>query len=259
MLPSLVKHRSYIWRTAWAEVRDRYAGAGLGFVWNILQPLCLILIFTVVFTSVLRHSAPEIKVHYTVYLCAAMLPWQAFADCISRGTGAFIHNAIYLRKLPIPEQVFVAQSALTSAIGLVISYIILVIVALCLGHYPSWHWLLLPVPMALLIAMGFGVGLALGTLNAFIRDVGQLVPVLLQIGFWTFPIVYHRKHLPAPFDHLIQFNPLFPYLEGIRQLFIDRQIPDPWMWLAMAGWTGVAAIVGTLVLRRLRDELRDVI
>ena len=83
---SLIRHRSYIWRTAWADVRDRYAGAGLGFVWNILQPLCLIIIFTIVFTSILKHSAPEIKVHYAVYLCSAMLPWTAFAECISCGT-----------------------------------------------------------------------------------------------------------------------------------------------------------------------------
>lgn len=259
MFPSLVKHRGYIWRTAWSEVRDRYAGAGLGFVWNILQPLSLILIFTVVFTSILKNSAPEIKVHYTVYLCSAMLPWTAFADCISRGTNSFIQNAIYLRKLPIPEQVFVAQSALTSGIGLVISYVVLVVVAVCLGHYPSWHWLLLPIPMALLIAMGFGIGMALGTLNAFVRDVGQLVPVLLQIGFWTYPIVYHRKHLPEPFNEWVQYNPLFVYLDGIRQLFIERQVPGVWMWVGMFAWTLAASVAGYLVLRRLRPELRDVI
>lgn len=259
MIPSLVRHRSYIWRTAWTEVRDRYAGAGLGFVWNILQPLSLILIFTVVFSSVLKQSAPELKVHYTVYLCAAMLPWTAFADCIGRGTGSFIQNAIYLRKLPIPEQVFVAQSALTSGIGLVISYLILVVVAVCLGHYPTWHWLLLPIPMTLLIAMGFGIGMALGTLNAFVRDVGQLVPVLLQIGFWTYPIVYHRKHLPEPIGDWIVFNPLFPFLDGIRTLFINERMPEPWMWLAMVGWAAAAGLLGWAVLHRMRRELRDVI
>ena len=255
---SLLRHRSYIWRTAWADVRDRYAGAGLGFVWNILQPLSLILIFTIVFTSILKNTAP-IPVHYTVYLCSAMLPWTAFADCINRGTNAFIHNAIYLRKLPIPEQVFVAQSALSTAISLAISYALLIIVAVCLKHYPSWHWLLLPIPMALLIGMGFGIGTALGTLNAFIRDVGQLVPVLLQIGFWTYPIVYHRQHLPEPFSQWVVWNPLFPFFESIRALFLYREIPSPALWLGMLGWTLAAAAVGTLVLRRLRPELRDVI
>jgi lipopolysaccharide transport system permease protein len=254
---SLIHHRSYIWRTAWADVRDRYAGAGLGFVWNILQPLSLILVFTIVFTSILKNTAP--KVHYTVYLCSAMLPWTAFAECITRGTNAFIANAIYLRKLPIPEQVFVAQSALSTAISLVISYAILVIVAVCLGHYPSWHWLLLPVPMALLIGLGFGIGMALGTLNAFIRDVGQVVPVLLSIGFWTYPIVYHRAHLPEAFQAAVAWNPLFPFFESIRALFLDRQIPGWELWLGMVVWVVVAASAGALILRRLRPELRDVI
>jgi lipopolysaccharide transport system permease protein len=255
---SLLHHRSYIWRTAWADVRDRYAGAGLGFVWNILQPLSLILIFTIVFTSILKNTAP-MKVHYTVYLCSAMLPWTAFAECITRGTNSFLANAIYLRKLPIPEQVFVAQSALSTAISLVISYAILVIVAVCLGHFPSWHWLLLPIPMALLITMGFGVGMALGTLNAFIRDVGQLVPVLLSIGFWTYPIVYHRAHLPDPFNAMVAWNPLFPFFESIRELFLNRALPTPGLWLGMLAWTLLAMALGSLILRRLRPELRDVI
>jgi ABC-type polysaccharide/polyol phosphate export permease len=257
MIFSLYRHRSYIWRTAWADLRTRYAGAGLGFVWNILQPLTMILIFTVVFSNILK-QAPA-KVHYTVYLCSAMLPWTAFSECINRGTQAFVANATYLRKLPIPEQIFVAQTALSSAFGLVISYTLLVIVAACLGHYPSWHWLLLPIPMALLIAMGFGIGMALGTLNAFIRDVGQVVPVLLQIGFWTYPIVYPEHVLPESMQSWLVYNPLYPFLHGIRDLFIERTVPGPQMWVQMILWTLLASAVGYLVLRRLRPELRDVI
>lgn len=258
MIFNLYKHRSYIWRTAWADVRTRYAGAGLGAVWNILQPLSMILIFTIVFTGILKQAA-DLKVHYAVYLCAAMLPWAAFSECITRGTQSFVHNAVYLRKLPIPEQVFVAQSALSTMFGLAISYAVLIAVAVCLGHYPSWHWLLLPIPMTLLIGMAFGIGMALGTLNAFIRDVGQLVPVLLQIGFWTYPIVYHESILPESVRWLVPYNPLYPFMHGIRDLFIERVVPGPLLWLQMLGWTLATSAIGYLVLRRLRPELRDVI
>src|SRR5215813_7826338 len=174
MILNLYKHRGYIWRAAWSDVRNRYAGAGLGAVWNLLQPLAMILIFTLIFTSVMPQKA-VLGAPYPVYLCSALLPWSAFAECINRGTHAFIANAVYLRKLPIPEQVFVAQTALSTAIGLTLSFIVLVVVSVALGHAPSWHWLLLPVPLLLLVGLGFGIGMALGTLNAFIRDVGQAV------------------------------------------------------------------------------------
>ncbi len=257
MIINLYRHRSYIWRTAWSDVRNRYAGAGLGAVWNILQPLTMILIFTIVFSSVLKQAT--LKVPYAVYLCSAMLPWNAFAECVNRGTQAFVTNAPYLRKLPIPEQVFVAQTALSSAFGLAISYVVLVVFAICLGHMPSWHWLLLPIPMTLLMGVAFGIGMALGTLNAFIRDVGQIVPVLLQVGCWLCPIVYLRSNLPPEIQGWVPYNPLYPFLQGIRDLFIDRAIPSADMWLQMLGWTILSAGLGYFVLRRLRPELRDVI
>lgn len=261
MIVNLYRHRGYIWRTAWADMRNRYVGSAMGFVWNILQPLSLILIFTLVFTNVFpdRSAALGVPGGYTIYLCAALLPWLAFADCVNRGTHAFVLNATYLRKLPIPEQVFVAQAALSTAFGLVISYALLVVVALGLGFGPSWHWLLLPVPMALLIGLGFGLGMMLGTVFAFIRDVGQLVPILIQIGFWSFPIVYEERVLPQWMRTAIRFNPVYPHLSACRGLFLDRELPGPWVWAGMVAWTAGASIVGYLVLRRLRPELRDVI
>ncbi|MFN0132679.1 MAG: ABC transporter permease [Phycisphaerales bacterium] len=258
MILDLYRHRGYIWRTAWSEVRTRYAGSGMGVLWNLLQPLSMILVFSLIFTSVLKHGnmggAP-----YPVYLCAGLLPWTAFADCLNRGTSAFVHHAVYLRKLPIPEQVFVAQTAATSAIGLSISFAALVGVAMALGHYPSWHWALLPIPLVLLLLVGFGLGLALGTVNAFIRDVGQVVPILLQVWFWLYPIVYYESSLPKWMQAVLPYNPVYPAITGIRLLFLSREVPGPWLWVQMAIWAGGATALGYVVLRRLRAELRDVI
>jgi ABC-type polysaccharide/polyol phosphate export permease len=258
MILNLYRHRGYIWRTAWAEIRTRYAGAGLGVVWNLLQPLAMILIFTLVFTEIFKRLDYK-GVPYPLLLCSALLPWSAFAECINRGTQSFVHNAPYLRKLPIPEQVFIAQTALTTAISLTISYTVLIVVAIALGYYPSWHWLLLPLPMILLIATGFGLGMLLGTLNAFIRDIGQLVPILLQIGFWLYPVCYPPETLPDWAQKALPFNPVYPFMESIRALFLERHLPAPTLWVGMIGWTVAWSIAGYAVLHRLRPELRDVI
>lgn len=258
MILDLYRHRGYIWRTAWSEVRTRYAGSGMGALWNLVQPLSMILVFSLVFTSIMKHRDMG-GVPYTVYLCAGLLPWAAFSECLNRGTTAFVHHAAYLRKLPIPEQVFVAQTAATAAIGLTLSFAMLVAVAVAMGHYPSWHWLLLPVPLAMLILVGFGLGLALGTVNAFIRDVGQVVPILLQMWFWFYPIVYHESFLPGWLRAALPYNPVYPAITGIRELFLAREVPSAWLWAQMALWAAGAGALGWVVLRRLRDELRDVI
>jgi lipopolysaccharide transport system permease protein len=255
---NLFKHRGYIWRTALAEVRNRYAGSGMGAFWNIVQPLSMILIFTVVFTQVFKRGDME-GVSYPVYLCSALLPWTAFSECLNRGTQSFVHNAIYLRKLPIPEQVFVAQTALATTLNLAISFSLLVIFSLAFGHYPTWHWALVPVPILLLLGMAFGIGLGLGTVNAFIRDVGQAVPIVMQIMFWTYPVVYVASTLPKEAQAALRFNPVYPFMESIRSLFIKERLPELWMWPAMLAWTALACGLGYLVLRRLRPELRDVL
>lgn len=258
MIVNLYKHRGYIWRTGLADVRHRFAGSSMGAVWNVLQPLILILVLTVIFTTVFpRHVASTTP--YIVYLCSALLPWMAFGDCLTRGTQSFIANAAYLRKLPIPEQVFVAQAAVSSLIHLAIAYGLLMIVALIAGHMPTWHWLLLPFPLLLLISLGFGLGLALGTINAFIRDVGTLLPFVLQVGFWFYPIVYDPTNLPPAMKVIIRCNPVYPFLESIRALFLNAQVPPPMLWLGMLAWTAAAALLGYLILRKLRPELRDVI
>ncbi len=258
MIAPLYRHRGYIWRNAWADLRHRYAGSIGGGLWAILQPLALIAVFTVIFTQIMQRPGTN-EAPYVLYLCSALLPWFAFADCINRGTHAFVAHAAYIRKVPIPEQVFVAQGAATAALGLAISTALLMAFALAFGHTPSWHWLLLPVPLAMLLAVGFGVGLALGTVYAFIRDAGQIVPVILQVGFWAYPIVYRVEDTPRWLQAAIPWNPVYPSLEATRAIFLEKRLPDPVLWLAMMGWAIAAIAIGSLVLRKLRPELRDVI
>jgi ABC-type polysaccharide/polyol phosphate export permease len=259
VIVNLYRHRSYIWRTALSEVRHRYAGAGLGVLWNFVQPLAQILIFTLIFTKVMAARVEGLGAAYPVWLCAALLPWAAFSECLTRCTGAFVASAQYLRKLPIPEQVFVAQAALTSALNLALSFVLLLAVALAMGHTPTWHWVLLPIPLVMLIALAFGLGTVLGTLNAFFRDVGQVVPIALQLGFWLFPIVYHPSFLPDWLRQLLPWNPVYPSLASIRLLFINGVVPGWELWAGMTAWAAAAGILGYAVLRRLRPELRDVI
>lgn len=258
MITPLYRHRRYILGNAWADVRHRYAGSAAGAFWTILQPLALIAVFTVIFTQIMQRPGSG-DAPYVLYLCSALLPWFAFAECVNRGTHAFVSHAQYLRKVPIPEQVFVAQAAVTAAIGLAISYVLLMLFALLFGHAPSWHWLLIPLPLSLLLAFGFGVGLGLGTLHAFIRDVGQAVPVVLQVGFWAYPVVYRAEDTPRWMQAALPWNPVYPSLEAVRALFLDHRLPAPSLWGAMVIWVCVAVALGSLILRRLRTELRDVI
>jgi ABC-type polysaccharide/polyol phosphate export permease len=269
MIHGLYRYRSFIWRHAVTELRHRYAGTGLGVVWNVLHPLALIAVYSLVFTRIMtggggdhvRRPVPGVPEHFAfvLYLCSGLLPWLAFSECVARGCNAFSDNANYLKKLPIPEQVFVAQSAASATMGLVISFSLLLAVSLLLGLQPTWHWLLLPLPLASLQLLGFGLGLLCGTLNVFFRDIAQLLGITLQVVMWTAPVVYPAEILPRAVQPLLKWHPLVPTLTGTRELFLYRQLPDAGYWVGMVVWPTIALLVAWGAFRKLRAEIRDLL
>ena len=116
MIVNLWRYRAYILKNALSDVRYRYAGSAMGIAWNVVTPLAQILIYSFVFSQimVMRVAGLGPSASFTLYLCAGLLPWAAFSDCVMRGASAFLENAHYLKKLPIPEQVFVAKNAVAS-------------------------------------------------------------------------------------------------------------------------------------------------
>jgi ABC-type polysaccharide/polyol phosphate export permease len=267
MIQGLYRYRSFIWANALAELRHRYAGTNLGVVWNVLHPLALIAVYAVVFTQVFSEggrlpvAVPGVGANLTflLFLTSALLPWLAFAECVQRGCNAFSDNAAYLKKLPIPEQVFVAQTAASATMGLVISFSLLLAISLVLGLKPAVQWLLLPLPLLALQILGFGLGLLCGTLNVFFRDIGQLLAVVLQLALWTVPVVYPKEILPAWAQAAMPWHPLYPPLDAIRELFLFRQMPSTATWAGMVVWPALVCTLAWLAFRSLRTEIRDLL
>lgn len=268
MVAGLLAHRRYIWQSAWAELRHRYAGTGLGAVWNVVHPLALITVYSVVFTTLMRGHLPgqeNSRFGYVLYLCSGLLPWLAFSECVTRGCYAFAENATYLRRLAVPEQVFVAKSATAATLGLAISFGLLLLLSIPLGLSPRWQWLLLPLPLLAIQAMGYALGLLCATLNVFFRDVGQLLAVGLQVILWTAPVVYvaDTRVLPRWFVAALPWHPLYPPLYLVRTLFLGAEVGQPLSavqaWAGTIAWPVLIALLAGLVFRALRAEIRDVV
>ena len=234
----------------------------MGAVWNILHPLSLIGIYAVIFGAFMGRQMADVPGDwgFTIYLCAGFFPWVAFSDCVSRGAYSLLGNAAYLKKLPVPEQVFVAQAAMGAAITLAISYALFTIIALFLGAHPTRYWLLIPLPMLALLVTGFGMGMVVGTLNVFFTDVSQMLGIALQVLFWLSPIVYSASALKSKFlSTVLKFSPVTPPIEAIHDLFVWNRIPEFWTLPAMIAWAVVSLAAGAWTLNKLRGEIRDVL
>ncbi len=254
-------YRLFIWRSAMSDLRYRYAGSAIGVFWNVLIPLAQILIYTLVFSQIMavRLPGPGSTTAFAIYLCSGLLPWLGFSECVSRGTQAFLENATYLKKLPIPEQIFVAQNAVGATLNLCISMSLLFVLTIVLKGEITWAWLVVPTVLLLFQSFGFGLGLMLGSLNVFFRDIGQGLAIVLQMWMFLTPIVYVKEILPVLFQKLLIFNPAFPFIDSLQRIIVRGLWPDHWHWGLMTLWALIAPLAGYMILRKLKPEIRDVL
>jgi ABC-type polysaccharide/polyol phosphate export permease len=261
MIVGIWRYRQFILKNALAELRYRYAGSALGVFWNVVNPLTQILVYTIVFSNIMapRLGSGSSTVDFTLYLCSGLLPWVAFSECVLRGANAFIENASYLKKLPIPEQVFVAQNAVSATLGLTISMSLLFVLTLVTAGRLSVSWIGVPIVLVLFQAFGFGIGLLLSTVNAFLRDIGQVLGIGLQLWMWTTPIVYVEDILAARLRSLLPYNPAYPFIDALHRMIVSGEWPLGGEWVSMVSWALVAPLAGYLVLRAGRVEIRDVL
>lgn len=163
MIRVLYHHRKYILQNTWNDIRHQYVGSGMGVIWNVISPLAQIPVYTIIFAKIMSIKLSDISSEFAfpLYLCSGFLPWIAFSECVSRGANSFLENANYLKKMPIPDQVFVAQTAMSASISLFISLGLLFGLAVIMRYPPTWLWLILPLVTILFQGFGFGLGLLL--------------------------------------------------------------------------------------------------
>jgi lipopolysaccharide transport system permease protein len=257
-LGAVSTYRRYIFVNALSEVRTRYAGTSLGVIWHIAYPLTIVLVLGAVLSGAVVSRNPRLStLGAGLSIACGLLPWLAFSDALSRGTNSLIEHSLYLRKLAIPEEVYIAKSIAASSIYFAILLCFLVILVICDGRTPSVLFILLPVISVLLLLVAFGAALTLAPLNVLMRDIGQTLPLLLQLGMWLSPILYPAELMPHGLGVLQKLNPFSPFLAAFRSVVVENQIPGLGIWLAMLAWATGACAVGAVFIQRTRHELRD--
>lgn len=228
MLTSVQKRNvSYIWFFVRQDLIDRYRSDWLGVAWVFLQPLIYIMLFSIVFSGLIRSRIPNVESGhaYVIYLITGLLAWNMFAQSISRLSTWYRDRAHLYRKVSLgvmgpPLSVLVSEFVIYG-----VSMGIFAIFLMLIGHAISWHWLWLPGMAALLLVLALGVGLIFGLLEVFIPDIRRLVPIGLQLGFWLTPIVYTIDILSPKFQGLQRWNPVADLLQEVRQIVLYGLAP----------------------------------
>jgi lipopolysaccharide transport system permease protein len=228
MLAGAWRYRYFISSSISTELRIKFVRSRLGALWMILNPLAHVLIFAFVLSTLMAAKLPGInnRFAYPIYLLAGTLGWSLFAEIVNRCLTLFIDSGNILKKLAFPKialPLIVTGSALVNNVLLFVA--ILAIFGM-LGHMPGLALLWLPMLTLTTIALALGIGLALGVLNVFMRDIGQIVPVVLQFIYWFTPVVYMASIIPPHYRRWLVLNPLIPIITGYQDVLLYNKAPD---------------------------------
>lgn len=221
-------YRYFIISSIQTEFRSRFARSRLGGLWMILNPLAQVAIYALVLSRVLAAKLPGIdnQYAYAIYLMAGILGWSLFAEVFGRSLGVFVDNGNLLKKMSFPRitlPLIVTGSALVNNVFLFLA--VLVVFGL-LGHIPTFTLLWIPLLISVTLALSLGLGLILGIINVFIRDIGQILPILLQFWFWLTPIVYVSSIIPEKYHYLVMLNPMSGIVMGYQNILVYGKNPD---------------------------------
>jgi ABC-type polysaccharide/polyol phosphate export permease len=244
------RNRELILALALKELRVRYKRSALGFLWALLNPLLMMIILAIVFSTLMRIAVNE----YAVFLLSALLPWTFFSQALSYAVESIVGNADLLKKVYVGKSIFPVAAVLSNVINFVLSMIPLVLVLVILRFPFHWTWIYLPVPLLGLILFTTGCGFFCATANVFFRDVSHIIQVVLSAWFYFSPVIYSLDFVPARYHPLFRLNPMLYILNGFRLAIYYGQLPS----LQSAGMSvgcGVGALwVGYYIFRRNQDR-----
>lgn len=261
MLRSLWLYRHFVLSSIRNELVSRFARSKLGGLWMLINPLAQVLIYALILSNILAAKLPGIdnKYAYAIYLMAGLLAWNLFSEIISRCLNVFIEQGNLLKKMSFPRITLPTIVVGSCILNNVLLFVAMLGVFLVLGHQFSWVMLWL-IPLTIIVVMlGTGIGLVLGIVNVFLRDIGQAFPIILQVWFWLTPIVYPVNIIPENYRHLLRLNPMYSITDAYHQILVYGKPPV----MGDIGFISIIALglmlLSLFLFRRASPEMVDVL
>lgn len=249
--------RELLWTLTLREIRVRYKQAALGIAWAILQPLSLMVVFTVFFSVFLR--IPSDGVPYPLFASVALLPWSFFTTALSSAIPSLTNNASLITKVYFPRAILPLASILAAVVDFGLATLAFVGLLLYYRVGVTANWLFLPAIFALQVALTLGVALFFSALNVTYRDVRHALPLLIQLWMFVTPVIYPLSVVPERYRLLYLANPMAGIIDSYRKIVVHGAPPD---WSALSMGAVVSAMLVTFAwryFRRAEQTFADII
>jgi ABC-2 type transport system permease protein len=261
---AVLTKRSVLWTLVIRDLRVRYSRSVLGYVWTILDPLLMSLIYFIVFVFIVQRTDLG-HTPYFLFLVAGLLPWQWFSGVVTESSRAMIQEARLIRSTNLPREIWVARVVVSKGIEYLLSLPVLVFftfVYVLTGEAHLNIWLVL-LPLGIVVQFVFlvGLGLILAPVTSLVTDMQRVIRIILRMLFYVTPVLYSTRMVPQPYDTITWLNPMTGVLEMMRAgLFNHDSLPIQWAAIGVGmAVTVVTLFVGFAVFARLeRAVLKEI-
>ena len=259
-LIDVIKNRQVIWALSKNDFKARFASSYLGAVWAFIQPLVTMLVFWYVFQIGLR-NAPINGIPFIVWLAPAYLVWTFFSDTLSLETICIMEYSYLVKKVNFRVGTIPIMKLISGSFVHIAFILFIFLLSLIYGIGLSIYNIQIIYYFLCTLLLLLGLGWLLSSITPFIKDIPSIVNVVLQILFWSTPIVWNPEIMSQSVRNIIQINPMFYICRGYRDTFIDHI----WFWergysnLYFWVFTLIILIVGIYTFRKLRPQFADVL
>jgi lipopolysaccharide transport system permease protein len=256
---ALWRYKGFVSGMVWREFRSRYLNSLFGSIWSILNPVAMIFVYTVIFSKIMqaRLAGSNDTMAYGIFLCAGLLPWGFFSELLARCPNIFIEQANLLKKISFPRVTLPLILFLSTAVNFAIIFIIFLLFLLITGRFPGLNIVAFVPLLILQQVFALGLGMVLGSINVFFRDVGQFIGIVLQFWFWLTPIVYPVTILPERIHRIIDLNPMTRLVAAYQEIVLHGHWPQWSLFRFHLIGALTALIIGFVVFRRLSVDIVD--
>jgi lipopolysaccharide transport system permease protein len=258
---NLVERRALLYQMVRRDFDQRYVGSAAGWLWGLIHPLVMLLVWRFVFETCMKIQMPrgEVTQNYTLFLLAGYLPWFLFAETVQRSASSLVDNANLITKTLFPSEIVPISIFFSSLVNHFFTLVLLVgATAWWLGHFGA-AVLLLPVYTLLVGMLAVGIGWIAASLQVYLRDTAQLTQVILQVWMWVTPVFLYESAYPKGFEWLIDYNPLAYVVRNYRERIFSSDAPNLEELGVIAFYSVTAFVVGGLFFRQLKRGFADVL
>ncbi len=261
ILQSVWNYRYFIFSSIQTGFKSRFARSKLGGLWMVLHPLAQVLIYALVLSQIMTAKLPGIASEYAypIYLMAGMVGWTLFAEIAGASIDVFISNANLLKKMAFPKLTLPLIVIGNGLINFTLLLLTMFIVFAFLGHTALQAIIWLPLLVLITLGLAGGIGLVLGVLNVFIRDIGQVMIIVLQFWFWLTPVVYTLSIVPEKYHHLLFLNPMSGVIAGYHNILVYDKAPDFELLIYPSIVAVVALVLALYLFKRANEDMTDVL